>query len=109
VAEVVELTGGSTACADSVPNRSLTQPGRTAVQTDRGSLPENRPIPAKGRLVYEYSIAKGSVERALDVLKAEVYVWTVSGRGMSVVPAADRAAQREGCERADGQPGADQP
>jgi GntR family transcriptional regulator len=59
-------------------------------QIDHGDLAENRPIPAKDRLVQEYGVAKGTVERALDVLKAEGYIRTVLGRGMYVVPAAER-------------------
>jgi GntR family transcriptional regulator len=63
-------------------------------QIDSGELAENRPIPAKDRLVQEYGVAKGTVERALDLLKSEGYVRTVIGRGMYVVPAGERGQHR---------------
>ena len=60
---------------------------------DRGELAENRPIPSKQHLQAEFGVAKGSVERALDQLKADGYIHTVIGRGMYVVPAAERPRQ----------------
>jgi GntR family transcriptional regulator len=62
---------------------------------DRGEIAERRPIPSKKALTQEFGIAQGSVERALDVLKAEGYVKTVMGRGMYVVPAAERKDRRK--------------
>jgi GntR family transcriptional regulator len=59
-------------------------------QIDRGEIPERRPIPSKRQLVQEHGVAQGTVERALDVLKAEGYLKTVMGRGLYVVPAAER-------------------
>jgi DNA-binding GntR family transcriptional regulator len=57
---------------------------------DRGEIAERRPIPSKKTLIQEFGIAQGTVERALAVLKAEGYLKTVIGRGMYVVPAAER-------------------
>jgi DNA-binding GntR family transcriptional regulator len=59
-------------------------------QIDRGEIPDRRPIPSKKALVQEYGIAQGTVERALTVLKEQGYIRTVLGRGMYVVPAAER-------------------
>jgi GntR family transcriptional regulator len=59
-------------------------------QIDRGEIPERRPIPSKKRLQQEHGIAQGTVERALDVLREAGYIRTVTGRGLYVVPAAER-------------------
>ncbi|MGH3158852.1 MAG: GntR family transcriptional regulator [Streptosporangiaceae bacterium] len=62
-------------------------------QIDRGEIEEDRPIPARDRLMTEYGVARGTVDRALNVLKNEGYVEAVIGRGMFVVPAAERAGR----------------
>jgi DNA-binding GntR family transcriptional regulator len=41
-------------------------------------------------MIQEHGIAQGTVERALTVLKDEGYIRTVMGRGMYIVPAAER-------------------
>lgn len=40
--------------------------------------------------MQEYGVAGGTVERALDELRAVGYLKTVLGRGLYVVPAEDR-------------------
>jgi GntR family transcriptional regulator len=55
-------------------------------QIERGELAPRRPLPSINRLAQEYGIARGSVEKALQVLKGEGRVRTVIGRGVYVVP-----------------------
>jgi GntR family transcriptional regulator len=58
-----------------------------AILRDRiesGELAVNRAIPARKRLQDEYGVAQGTVEHALEVLKAEGLLITVQGRGMFV-------------------------
>ena len=57
---------------------------------DSGEIPPRRPIPSKKTLVQQHGVAPGTVERAIGVLRAEGYLKTVLGRGLYVVPAADR-------------------
>jgi GntR family transcriptional regulator len=53
-------------------------------QIESGKLPKDRAIPARKRLQDEYGVAQGTVEHALEVLKAEGLLITVPGRGMFV-------------------------
>jgi len=55
-------------------------------QIKRGELAPRRPLPSINRLAQEYGIARGSVEKALRVLRDEGIVRTVIGRGVYVVP-----------------------
>lgn len=59
-------------------------------QIASGELAPQRPIPSKATLMQEYSIAGGTIDRAVAVLKAEGLVKTVPGRGIYVVPVRDR-------------------
>lgn len=59
-------------------------------QIASGELAPQRPIPSKRTLMQEYSIAGGTIDRAVAVLKAEGLVKTVPGRGIYVVPVRDR-------------------
>jgi DNA-binding GntR family transcriptional regulator len=45
--------------------------------------------------MQQYGVAKGTAERALDVLRADGYLVTVIGRGLFVVPPEDRARMRK--------------
>ena len=59
-------------------------------QIASGKLAPRRPIPSKKALTQEYEIAGGTVDRAVDLLKAEGLVRTVPGRGIYVVPRDER-------------------
>jgi GntR family transcriptional regulator len=59
-------------------------------QIERGEIPERRAIPSKKQLMQQHGIAQGTVERALDVLKGEGLLRTVVGRGLFVIPVAER-------------------
>ncbi len=55
-------------------------------QIERGELAPRRPLPSINRLSQEYGIARGSAEKAVQVLRDEGLVRTVIGRGVYVVP-----------------------
>jgi GntR family transcriptional regulator len=55
-------------------------------QIERGEIPPRRPLPSINRLSQEYGIARGSAEKAVQVLRDEGLVRTVIGRGVYVVP-----------------------
>lgn len=55
-----------------------------------GQIPPHRPIPSKKSLVQQYGVAPGTVERAVDVLKADGYLKTVLGRGLFVTEPGER-------------------
>jgi len=55
-------------------------------QIDRGEIAPRRPLPSINRLSQEYGIARGSAEKAVQVLRDEGLVRTVIGRGVYVVP-----------------------
>lgn len=62
---------------------------------ERGELPPGRPLPSKKTLQQEYGVSQGTVERALDLLRDEGLVATSMGRGVFVVPEAERPASPE--------------
>lgn len=55
-------------------------------QIERGEIAPRRPLPSINRLAQEYGIARGSAEKAVQVLRDEGRVRTVIGRGVYVVP-----------------------
>lgn len=55
-------------------------------QIERGEIPPRRPLPSINRLAQEYGIARGSAEKAVQVLRDEGLVRTVIGRGVYVIP-----------------------
>ena len=55
-------------------------------QIGRGEIPPRRPLPSINRLAQTYGIARGSAEKAVQVLRDEGLVRTVIGRGVYVVP-----------------------
>jgi GntR family transcriptional regulator len=59
---------------------------------DAGEIPPRRAIPSKRQLMQEYEVALGTVNKALDLLRADGYLKTVRGLGLFVVPPADRHA-----------------
>jgi len=60
---------------------------------DSGEIPPRRPIPSKRALREEHQVSAGTVERALDVLKAAGYIRTLPGRGLYVQPPSQRKPQ----------------
>jgi GntR family transcriptional regulator len=58
-----------------------------AILRDRiasGELQSDRPVPSEAHLVQEYGVARGTVRRAIEVLRDEGLVVTVQGRGTYV-------------------------
>ncbi len=55
-------------------------------QIERGELAPRRPLPSINRLAQQYEVARGTVEKAVQVLRDEGLVRTVIGRGIYVVP-----------------------
>ena len=51
---------------------------------EAGDLPAGRPLPSRERLAAEFGVARGTVERALAVLRGEGLVATTFGRGVYV-------------------------
>lgn len=51
----------------------------------RGDYPRGRALPARDRLASEFGVSKGSVERALTLLRREGLVRTTVGRGVYVL------------------------
>jgi GntR family transcriptional regulator len=63
---------------------------------DSGEIPPRRAIPSKRLLSEEYRVSPGTVERAVQALRAEGYLKTVMGRGLFVRPLEERQRQRSG-------------
>lgn len=57
---------------------------------ESGELPPRRAVPSKRMLMQEYGIAGGTVDKAIDILRGEGLVRTVTGRGIYVVPPGER-------------------
>ena len=55
-------------------------------QIERGELAPRRPLPSINRLAQQYEVARGTVEKTVQVLRDEGLVRTVIGRGVYVVP-----------------------
>lgn len=55
-------------------------------QIESGKLAADQPVPSEATLVQEYGIARGTVRRAIEVLRDEGLVVTVQGRGSFVSP-----------------------
>jgi len=59
-------------------------------QIERGELAPRRPVPSKRTLTQRYGIAGGTVDKAMDLLRAEGLVKTVQGRGIYVTALEER-------------------
>lgn len=59
-------------------------------QIASGGIAVHRPIPSKTALRQQYEVSAGTVERALDVLKAEGLLESVQGKGLYVTDPAER-------------------
>ncbi|NJP93680.1 GntR family transcriptional regulator [Nonomuraea sp. FMUSA5-5] len=53
-----------------------------------GDLEERQLVPSESSLQQEHGIARGSVRRAMEVLREEGWVVTIQGRGTFVAPRA---------------------
>jgi DNA-binding GntR family transcriptional regulator len=53
-------------------------------QIESGELASDQPLPSETSLVQEFGIARGTVRRAIEVLRDEDLVVTVQGRGTYV-------------------------
>ncbi|MEV6031526.1 GntR family transcriptional regulator [Nonomuraea sp. NPDC052116] len=51
-----------------------------------GSLKERQVVPSESSLQQEHGIARGSVRRAMELLREEGWVVTIQGRGTFVAP-----------------------
>jgi DNA-binding GntR family transcriptional regulator len=60
-------------------------------QIERGELAPRRPVPSKRTLKEQYGIAGGTVDKAMDLLRAEGLVKTVQGRGIYVTAPEERS------------------
>jgi DNA-binding GntR family transcriptional regulator len=49
---------------------------------DSGEFPPRRAIPSKKTIMQEYGVALGTVDKALDLLRADGYLVTVKGLGL---------------------------
>jgi len=58
---------------------------------DSGEIKPHRAIPSKRVLSQDYQVSPGTVERAIQALRAEGYLKTVLGRGLFVRPAEERS------------------
>lgn len=64
--------------------------GILRAQIESGELAPRRPVPSKRTLTQTYGIAGGTVDKAIDVLRAEGLVKTVPGRGIYVTALEER-------------------
>lgn len=58
---------------------------------DSGQIPPRRVIPSKRSLTQEFGVSAGTVERAVQLLRAQGYLRTVIGRGLYATSPEDRA------------------
>lgn len=54
-------------------------------QITSGELPPRSPLPSIRTLMQTYDVAKGTVEKALAVLRTEGLARTVPGRGVYII------------------------
>ncbi len=53
-------------------------------QIESGELAPGRPVPSERTLTQRYGVAVGTVKKAVEVLRSEGLVHTVTGRGIFV-------------------------
>jgi DNA-binding GntR family transcriptional regulator len=53
-------------------------------QIASGELATDQPVPSEATLVQRYGVARGTVRRAIEVLRDEDLIVTVQGRGSYV-------------------------
>lgn len=59
-------------------------------QIERGEIQPRRPIPSKAQLRGRYGVSGQTVDRAVDILRADGLLLTVKGKGLFVVPEEER-------------------
>lgn len=52
---------------------------------ESGELVVDRPIPSENQLVQEYGVARGTARKAIELLREQGLVITVTGRGTFVI------------------------
>jgi hypothetical protein len=65
------------------------RPRSLAVKAPTHELPR-RAVPSKRILMQGFGVAGGTVDKAIDILREEGLVRTVTGRGIYVVPPSER-------------------
>jgi GntR family transcriptional regulator len=58
-------------------------------QIKSGELAERQVVPSESQLQQEHGIARGSVRRAMELLREQGWVVTIQGRGTFVAPKAN--------------------
>lgn len=58
-----------------------------------GRIPPRRALPSNRALVQQHGVARGTATRAVQILIAEGWAFTVAGRGVYAVAVADRPAR----------------
>ena len=59
---------------------------------ESGEIGPREPLPSIKTIMQRYEVAKGTAEKALQVLRADGLVRTVPGRGVYVVPREGRGS-----------------
>lgn len=57
-----------------------------------GLVWKRRPVPSKRTLIQEFGVAGGTIDKAIAILRNDGLVRIVTGRGIYVVPDAERPA-----------------
>ena len=60
-------------------------------QIEREELAPRRPVPSKRTLTQTYGIAGGTIDKAMDLLRAEGLIKTVRGKGLYVTAPEERS------------------
>jgi GntR family transcriptional regulator len=74
--------------SDVPPWRQLA--GELRRQISDGEIAPRRPIPSKKTLMQTYGIAGSTVDKAVNLLKEERLVRTITGMGIYVIPREER-------------------
>jgi len=53
---------------------------------ESGEIEPRQPLPSESRLEQQYEVSRGTVRKALDVLRSDHLVVTITGRGTYVNP-----------------------
>ena len=61
-----------------------------AAEIESGELIENEPIPSQAELTERFKVARGTVAKAVRVMRDEGLVFIVTGRGAWVTPKSER-------------------
>ena len=59
-------------------------------QIEDGTIAERRPLPSKRTMRQQYGVSAGTIDKAMNLLRAEGLIKTVLGLGLYVVARGDR-------------------